>query len=64
MNANSDPIHEKYKDLDFEDGKPVNEIPALAQLQAEQSGKTRITMRVDSDILAIFKEKVESTGGK
>lgn len=42
MNANSDPIHEKYKDLDFEGGKPVNEIPALARLQAEQSGKTRI----------------------
>ena len=63
MSANSDPIHDKYKDLDFEDGKPVNQIPALARLQAEQGGKTRITMRVDSDVLALFKEKAESTGG-
>ena len=63
MNANSDPMYEKYKDLDFEEGKPVDEIPALAQLQAEQAGKTRITMRVDSDILAIFKAKAETTGG-
>ena len=63
MNANSDPIHEQYKDLDFKDGKSVKEIPALAQLQAEQAGKTRITMRVDSDVLALFKAKAESTGG-
>lgn len=63
MNANSDPMHEKYKDLNFEDGKSVREIPALYQLQSEHSAKTRITMRVDSDILAVFKAKAESTGG-
>lgn len=41
MNASSDPVYEKYKDLDFEDGKPVSETPVLAQLQAEQAEEIR-----------------------
>jgi uncharacterized protein (DUF4415 family) len=35
----------------------------LAQLQAEHGGKSRITMRVDNDTLAIFKARAEMSGG-
>ena len=48
MNASSDPDYDRYADLDFEDAKPASDIPALAQLQAEHGGKTRITIRVDN----------------
>jgi hypothetical protein len=41
MNANSDPEYARYADLDFDDAKPVSEIPALARLQAEKGGKSR-----------------------
>ena len=63
MNNNSDPLYKQYADLDFSDAKPVAEIPALAQLQAEQGGKSRITMRVDNDTLAVFKARAEMIGG-
>ena len=36
---------------------------ALAQLQAAQGGKSRITMRVDNDTLAIFKARAEMSNG-
>ena len=32
-------------------------------MQAEQGGKSRITMRVDNDTLAIFKARAEMSGG-
>ncbi|QFY44295.1 BrnA antitoxin family protein [Candidatus Methylospira mobilis] len=63
MNNNSDPLYNQYADMDFGDAKPVVEVPALAQLQAEQGGKTRITMRVDNVTLAIFKARAEKSGG-
>ena len=63
MSNNSDPLFTRYADMDFSDAKPVAEIPALAKLQAEQGGKSRITMRVDNDTLAIFKARAEMTGG-
>lgn len=63
MSNNSDPMYDRYADLDFSDAKPVSQIPALAQLQAEQGGKSRITMRVDNDTLAIFKARAEINGG-
>ncbi|HRY14944.1 MAG: BrnA antitoxin family protein [Candidatus Competibacteraceae bacterium] len=62
MNNNSDPLFEQYADLDFADAKPVSAIPALAQLQAEQGGKSRITIRVDNATLAFFKARAEMTG--
>lgn len=52
MNNNSDPLYKQYADLDFSDAKPIAEIPALAQLQAEQGGKSRITMCEDNDTLS------------
>jgi uncharacterized protein (DUF4415 family) len=41
----------------------VAEIPALARLQAQHGGKSRITMRVDTATLAVFKARAEMTGG-
>ncbi|MEO8331716.1 MAG: BrnA antitoxin family protein [Gallionella sp.] len=63
MKNNSDPIYKKHKDIDFADAKPVSSVPALARLQAESGGKTRITMRLDNEVLAIFKARAEMTGG-
>ncbi len=56
-------MFDQYAKLDFADAKPVAEVPALARLQALQGGKSRITMRVDSATLAVFKAKAEMTGG-
>jgi uncharacterized protein (DUF4415 family) len=63
MSNNSDPLFDRYAEMDFSDAKPVSKIPALAKLQAEHGGKSRITMRVDNDTLAIFKARAEMTGG-
>ena len=63
MNSNSDPDYDRYANLDFEDAMPASDIPALAQLQAEQGGKTRITIRVDNATLSIFKARAEMTDG-
>ena len=63
MSNRSDPLHDRYADLDFTDAKPVSAIPALTRLQAEAGGKTRITLCLDNDVLAIFKARAEMTGG-
>lgn len=63
MKASSDKMYDKFKDHDFSDAKPVAETPHLAKLQAEAGGKSRITMRVDNDVLAIFKAQAEMVGG-
>lgn len=62
MSNNSDPLFDRYAELDFSDAKPVSEIPALLKLQAEHGGKSRITIRVDNDTLAIFKARAEMSG--
>jgi uncharacterized protein (DUF4415 family) len=56
-------MYDKYKDYDFVDAKPVSAIPHLLKLQAESGGKSRITMRVDNDVLAVFKARAEMIGG-
>jgi uncharacterized protein (DUF4415 family) len=56
-------MYEKFKDYDFADAKPVADTNHLSKLQAQTGGKSRITMRVDSDILAIFKARAEIVGG-
>jgi uncharacterized protein (DUF4415 family) len=63
MSNNSDPIYERFADLDFSAAKPVAEVPALARLQAEQGGKSRVTIRVDNATLAVFRARAEMTGG-
>ncbi len=63
MSNNSDPLFDRYSNMDFSDAKPVAAVPALARLQAEHGGKSRVTMRLDNDVLAIFKARAEMTGG-
>ncbi|WP_435627636.1 BrnA antitoxin family protein [Candidatus Ferrigenium straubiae] len=63
MKSSSDTMHKKHKNTNFANAKPVSAIPALAKLQTESGGKTRITMRVDNDVLAVFKARAEMTGG-
>lgn len=63
MKASSEKMYDKYKDFDFADAKPVAETLHLAKLQAEAGGKSRITMRVDNDVLATFKARAEMLGG-
>jgi uncharacterized protein (DUF4415 family) len=55
--------HNPYANMDFADAKPVADVPALSRLQALQGGKSRITIRVDTATLAVFKAKAEMTGG-
>jgi uncharacterized protein (DUF4415 family) len=63
MKNSSDKMYNKYKDFDFADANSVSETPHLAKLQAETGGKSRITMRVDNDVLATFKARAEMCGG-
>lgn len=63
MSNNSDPLFDRYASMDFSDAKPVSAVPALAKLQAEHGGKSRVTMRLDNEVLAIFKARAEMTGG-
>lgn len=63
MSNNSDPLYDRYANMDFADGQPVGAIAALARLQAEHGGKSRVTMRLDNDVLAVFKARAEMTGG-
>jgi uncharacterized protein (DUF4415 family) len=63
MSNSSDPMFDRYADMDFTDAKPVAEVPALAKLQAAHGGKSRITMRVDNTTLAVFKARAEMSGG-
>lgn len=51
------------KEYDFTGAKRAQDIPELAQLQEEAAvGKVRITMYVDSDVLAAFRQKAETQG--
>jgi uncharacterized protein (DUF4415 family) len=63
MKTSSDKMYDKFKDYDFTDAKPVAETPHLAKLQAEAGGKSRITMRIDNEVLATFKARAEMFGG-
>ena len=51
------------KEYDFSHAKRAKDVPHLAKLQAEMTGKSRITMRVDNAVLAAFKARAESSGG-
>ena len=50
------------KEYDFSKSKPAKDIPALARLQAENTGKERITIRLDAEVLAWFREQVKGGG--
>jgi len=51
------------KEYDFTNAKRAKDVPVLAKLQAEMTGKTRITMRVDNAVLNAFKARAEVSGG-
>ena len=63
MKASSDPEFARFKNLDFADANPVSKTPHLRKLQSEAGGKSRITMRVDSDVVAIFRARARISGG-
>ncbi len=63
MKVSSDKMYDTYRDYDFSTAKPVADTPHLAKLQAEAGGKSRITMRVDNDVLSTFKLRAEMIGG-
>jgi len=49
-------------ELDFSKAKRNRDIPALARVLKENEGKERITIRLDADILAWFREQVRGGG--
>ena len=66
MNNSSTPIFDRYADLDFTDAKPVADVPALAKLQAQHSGKSRIDIRVDNatqadEVREVIREELPRT---
>jgi uncharacterized protein (DUF4415 family) len=49
-------------EYDFSNAKSASQVPALAQLQAENRRKERITIRLDAEVLAWFREQVKGGG--
>lgn len=51
------------KEYDFSGAKRANDVPHLAKLQARaQPNKTRVTMWVDEDVIAAFRERAAKGG--
>jgi len=51
------------KEYDFTGAKRAKDVPHLAKLQAEVAkGKTRITILIDDDVLAVFRARAEREG--
>ncbi|WP_019866466.1 BrnA antitoxin family protein [Methylovulum miyakonense] len=48
-------------EYDFSNAKRAQDVPHLAKLQAE-SGKSRITLFLDNDVLAAFRERAAQSG--
>jgi uncharacterized protein (DUF4415 family) len=63
MSSSSDPLFDRFNTMDFSNAQPVHAIPALAKLQSGRGSKSRVTVRLDTDVLAIFKARAEMTGG-
>jgi predicted DNA binding CopG/RHH family protein len=62
MKNSSDAEFTQFADMDFSNALPVNQVPALAAIQARQGKKSRITMRVDNTTLTVFRVQAEMTG--
>jgi len=52
-------MHDEY---DFSKAKRAKEVPHLAKLQANNSGKTKITIMLDNDIIDNFRSKATQEG--
>ena len=51
MKTSTDPEFARFKNAGFAKAKPVAKTPHLRKLQAQAGGKSRVTVRVDSDAL-------------
>jgi uncharacterized protein (DUF4415 family) len=49
-------------ELDFSHAKRAKDVPHLARIQKVNEGKERITIRIDADVLAWFREQVKGGG--
>lgn len=49
-------------EMDFRHAKRARDVPALARIQKENEGKERITIRLDADVLAYFRQRVAGGG--
>lgn len=63
MKADADPNFAMFKDFDFADAKPVAETPHLLRLQVLGGPKERITIRIDPDVLAVYRERARVLNG-
>ena len=50
------------KNYEFSNAKKAKDVPALARLQKANEGKERITIRLDAEVLAWFRDQ-EKGGG-
>lgn len=57
-----DPMKNEMPERDFSHAKRAKDIPALARLQHASTGKERITIRLDADVLAWFRNQVKGGG--
>lgn len=48
--------------MDFTRAKRPDQVPALSRGQAGNAGKERITIRLDADVLAWFRDQVKGGG--
>jgi len=55
-------MNDDMPELDFSQAKRNRHIPALARVLKENEGKERITIRLDADILAWFRQQVRGGG--
>lgn len=49
-------------EYDFSKAKRARGVPALTRIQKGNEGKERITIRIDADVLAWFREQVKGGG--
>jgi uncharacterized protein (DUF4415 family) len=49
-------------DYDFSNSKRAKHVPHLARLQAEAACKQRITIMLDSDLIATFRARAKAEG--
>ena len=50
------------KEYDFSKAKRAKDVPHLAKLQAEGTGKTRITIMIDNVVIEAFKTLAKKKG--
>lgn len=50
------------EEYEFSKGKRAKDVPHLAKLQAEENGKTRITIMLDNDVINSFRLKAKQEG--